>query len=223
MNEELRQQRIEDYLAGKLTREESSAFEAEMATDSSLQEHVELYQHAEAAIQYMKYKELKSRLKSIDSELDSNVNRPVARQSIITPMYRRIAVAASVILVVGIGATIFLRNQTLTGPDLAQRYFASIEVDQLRSQDETKPADWVSQLILAEESFKSGNYTTAADIYLKLEDENLIHQEKIQWNLLMSYIGAGNTTKANNLLDVILSDSEHGFYDKAVKVRKAIQ
>lgn len=54
------------------------------------------------------------------------------------------------------------------------------------------------------------------------KNSSSVFQEKAQWLLILSYLKGGDTQSAKVVLDEILSDSEHQFYQKAAKLQKEI-
>lgn len=222
MNEEMRQERIEAYLSGSLTETERKNFEEQLATDKDFATEVAMHEGAHEVIAHMRRKDLKEHLQAIDSE-SANATSPERGAKVrAMPIYQRIAVAASVILVVGFALSIIF-NPSLNSPqELAAEYYAAIDIDRMRSGQPVDQQDWTTKLLLAEDLFGKGDYRGAAGVYLDLSDENLIHQEKIQWNLLMSYIADEQFSKAGKLLDLVLSDPQHGFYDEAKAVKSKL-
>lgn len=226
MNEEMRQERIETYLSGTMSEENRKKFEDELATDAGLQQAVAAHSNTDIAIRRLQSNALKSRLAAIDSEMDASDMTKNGTTAVVRQMYRKIAVAAVILLVVAGGATILMKGSQATMQELATEYYAEIQVDELRSGQKGRPVenDWRQRLIVADQDFREGKYEEAAAIFQDLEDENLIHQEKIQWNLLMSYLAMdGKEEKAKSLLKVILSNPDHGFYDQAVTIEKKIR
>ncbi len=222
MQEEMRQERIEAYLKGSLTSAEKARFEAEIDSDPNLAAEVQSHKAAEVAIEHLRRNDLKLKLKGIDQELDQMQSGAISQKARVMPMYQRLAVAASVVLVVGFALSIIF-NPSLDSPQaLATEYHTQIDIDRMRSGQPVESDDWRTQLLLAEDLFNEGDYRGAAGIYLDLSDDQLIHQEKIQWNLLMSYIASEQYSKASALLDLVLSDPDHGFYEQAGEIKKKL-
>ncbi|RRB07008.1 hypothetical protein [Larkinella rosea] len=106
-------ERIEDYFSGRLPAEERARFELSLQTDPDLTEAVAFYLAAQQAAQ----REAQSRRKA---ELDQlRTGKPVVRQISAGAV---IALAASIVLVLGLGAYWLFQRQSPSAVMLANQY-----------------------------------------------------------------------------------------------------
>ena len=127
MNEEHYFERIEAYLNGTLTVEELNAFEQDLKNDPNLQEELETHQLAMNAIELEISNDLKSKMNTwLDEEEDQIISDPSKFK--IRTLFKPVAVAASILLLVSAGLNWFSNaqygNQAIAG-ELPEAYVFS--------------------------------------------------------------------------------------------------
>ena len=142
-------ERIEKYLDGEMPFAERQAMDKEMAADTDLQFEFGQHQMAREAMEVMIEDNLRNSFSEWDQEGEKSakvvsINRGVKMRT----LYRRIAIAASFLLlaVVGIG---FLQSGQYSNEQLSQTYYGTIDLDELRSIGKNELTDNFSKGIAA--------------------------------------------------------------------------
>ncbi|MBV6655911.1 MAG: hypothetical protein KI786_19215 [Mameliella sp.] len=110
---ELLQSKIEDYLHGRMADEVVKQFEEQIATDRELASEVELFRLEKQALQLSQNNELRNQMKNWEQERNAEDETQEAR---VVPMKSsrnrlyRLSVAASFLLMFGLGASVWFAN-----------------------------------------------------------------------------------------------------------------
>jgi hypothetical protein len=206
--------RIEAYLSGVLDPTQKQQFESELRTDEMLQREVDRHRKANLAIRHGYNMSLKERLKSIDREM-----QPARTRRIIPISVRRIAAAASVLLVLAIGAH-FYAHQTYSTDAVADKMFAATQPEVFRGRE-----DYVVTLgerfANAEQLFRDGRYEEARQQYLVIIKEDSLLKDQAEWNLAMCLFALDPTSDQFGIVfDRLLSDTNHDYHQRALELRK---
>ncbi|MCD2260455.1 CDC27 family protein [Psychroserpens luteolus] len=220
-------QQIEDYLKGKLSKEELLVFEKELETNSKLQEYLDIAKQMEVVYgddnwlfaQNKDSEDLKTMEGYLNSEEGQQAkfffekmkasNTPVRR---IKKSYVYIAIAASLLLLLTIP---FVLNSNLSYDELYANYSDYSNLPSFVSRNNAAQ----NRLAEAEELFKNKNYKDALELFQSnLEASNnkgsiYIYQGLSQIEL-QQYNHAEQTF--NTLIGSGLIDSEKGYWYKAL-------
>lgn len=204
--------RIEAYLTGSLSAAERAAFESDLKTDTALKGLFDQHAKAHAVINHAYNRQLKQRLIEIEGETGT----PTAR---VRPMFRRVAVAASIVLLAGVGAWLW-SGSAYSNDAMAEQLFFRDSYDVMRSSDQTKTLSIDSLLNVAQRAFEAGDYGTAQTIYEPLLTQDTEYLDQIEWNLAMCLLMQDDRPAADKLLDKIASQPDHGFHSNAKKLQR---
>jgi tetratricopeptide (TPR) repeat protein len=226
---------IEDYFEGKLSPEDKLLFEARLESNPELTAEFTLYKQIRGAIVDKGKDELKLKFALADQELDTV---PVILISNKTN-YKLLAIAASILLVIGI-SMFWLLNKKSDYSALASKYYEAEKG--LPVQMGT--AATFDKLM---NSYKSGNYTDARQQVVELLKGNsgsdtLVYfnavindelknypsainnyssipatsnyYEKAQYRLVLAYLKTNEKAKAIEVLNKAMTKKDHLFYDK---------
>jgi hypothetical protein len=107
--------RIEDYLYGRMSAEEQRSFEADTQTDSELKEETQLAKMEQQALQLLAEQELRRSMKDWKAEKNTTEAKVVSLNR--RRMFTRLAAAASVLLLIGL--PLFWANQNYSSSALS--------------------------------------------------------------------------------------------------------
>lgn len=141
MNSKNHFDRIEEYLAGDLTEQEMSAFEQEMNSDTTLQKTVDKHITAHDAVELIIEQNLREDFKQWRQEemADKKDDMPqIGRRTTFrfTKMARVYAIAASVVLLLGVGLWNVLGDSGLSNEELAATYYEAPNYAEFRNAAE---------------------------------------------------------------------------------------
>lgn len=209
---------IEAYLQGSLEQAELTLFEQKLKTDASLRLMVQRHRDAAVAINYHRHQTAKARLKIIDTEISRTENPRVYR----LPIFKRIAVAASVLILIAAGMH-YYAHQTYRSTAIAENLFVSSQSETYRGE-EIKSGSIDEKFSLAEVRFNAGEYVQAKQIYLEILNEETILKDRAEWNLTLCLlaINAGSA-EFITALDNIRGDPNHDYHTEAQKLYDTMQ
>ena len=233
---------IENYFEGKLSLEDKLLFEAKLESDSLLVAEFELYKQIRKAIVEKGREDLKNKFALADKELD---DKDVSTIQISKKTnYKILAIAASVIAVVGISLFFFL-NKSKDYSQLADKYYeaekglpvemgTSARFDNLmnsyKSKNYTDTQRQLNELLqtdstndtliffnaLVNDELK--NYQPAITGYLHIPSTSN-YFEKSQYRLVLAYLKTNKKEKAIEIINQTLNNKEHLYYDKLNQLR----
>ena len=208
---------FEAYLQGTMQASAKASFEASLKEDPELREDLELYLSTREVLHEAYRFDLRAQLIAIDAEMDQKV----AKRN--TSIWKRIAIAASFLLVAAVAAWLFAGSYYSKHSILA-RLAEPIEADQWRSGggelDEESVAAYLS---VADTHFMAGEYREASEGYAKVASSENLRADYAEWHLLLSRFMIDDSSPAfQDLLDTLLSDPSHPYHKDAVKLQNAI-
>lgn len=237
--------RIEAYLFEHMQPEERLDFEKEMAENSELAAEVEKQRLEIRAMELLAEQELRMNFaewKVEKAEQDAQGGARIVAMSNTRRMIFRIAVAASVLLLIG-----FFAQRLLMGPDQQQMALNRFE-ESATSARVRGSADIPAALQPALDEMASGRYREALSALQSLEAQNAkttllqgecyfrmknyeqavqqfsaviqtgepAEKEEAEYLLLLTYVASGKyPDEARSLRARILQDSGHGYYEQA--------
>ena len=236
---------IEKYVQGELSPTEAEQFEAQLQTNRELQEAYKRYQLAHHALEIEVENRLRNQLSTWDAESKGN-SRTVRR---LWP--RRLAIAASLVLLVSASFWIFNRQGLTTEQFTAQHFerfdqeqtrsgitpkswgdgFVLIENDQIESAidffenvADTSIGNYAVEFILGELYWQKGNIDLATKKMENIIDAgSLFWLEKAQLNYLLLSLDSTWSDKAEQILNNILSDKNHPYYSEARQIKSRLK
>jgi hypothetical protein len=210
-----RHEHIEAYLSGALNAAEVAAFEKEMESHAALRREVDLHRMAEVAIQHGLRVSQKQRLQDIDAEL--NTARP-GRILLI----RRLAAAASVLLLIAVGAH-FYAHGTYSNTAVADRFYAPVKNEVFRGEEQVTGTT-ATLFKEAQNFYESGTYNQAIERYLTIIQQNDLQKDQAEWNLLMCYLAMEPSgSRFAIMLDHIAQNPEHAYYQKSLELQQTMK
>lgn len=209
---------IEAYLKGSLGQAELAEFEQKLKTDELLQRTVQRHRDAAFAINYHRNKMVKTRLKTIDTEITQTESPRVYR----VPLFRRIAVAASVLILIAAGMH-FYAHRAYHPDAIAESLFVSSQSETFRGQ-ETNTGSIDASFSLAEAKFNAGDYLQARQIYQGILNEDTILKDRAEWNLTLCLFAIDeDSNEFITALDKIRADTSHDYHDEAQGLHETMQ
>ncbi|NRB64603.1 MAG: hypothetical protein HRU40_16500 [Saprospiraceae bacterium] len=246
--------KIQDYLDGELSTADQQAFENALSSDVELKQELELHRLANDSIELLIEQNLRHSFKewsTTDSVATTNLgdNRGGARVVSIRRITRQLAVAASILIIIGFFGGLYMGNQ-YSDSAMAKTYFDSGSGLRSTANDGGVFAEGIALLeqeqLAAAETFFSGQFEerlqTEANYYLGLAqfgqdrfaeakatfskviaDEDVRFSEKAEFNYLLSSMGAGQADEDEQfeiLLESILDNPDHFAYTQVQQLSK---
>lgn len=177
--------RIEAYLRGTLPEAGKRAFEAELLTDATLREEMEIQEKLRLGLRAL----------AIENQLNEARNR--TRKPATVPIARKLtglrawAIAASILAALGIGWGIWQFNTTAD----SSRLMALAEVEMVDVRYKSMPFDSLQKLT------KTASSPLARD--------------KAEWYIALAYMKKGRKKEARDLLAKIAEKPQHTYHGKA--------
>ncbi len=180
----MRDQEIQDYLQGKLSADARLSFEKQMESDVSFASEVREIQNLKLAIETSEREDLKNRLQQLE--------RSKTRKA----WFGKLAMAASVVVIIGLGSLLFLGRST--GKTLYADNFEvypNVMAPITRSSEPTMKEDYYFV------AYEKGEYAEAIVGFKQLleEDDN----QDVRFYLGMALLNNGDKDKALNELQKI--------------------
>lgn len=233
---------IENYFEGKLSLEDKLLFEAKLESNADLVAEFDLYKQIRGAIVEKGKVDLKSKFALVDKELDNNQTRviPISKKR----NYKTLAIAASVLIVVGL-SIFFLLNKKNDYSQLASKYYeaekglpvemgASNKFDNLMNfyksgnyndakklMDEMLKMETTNDTLIyfnAVISEELKNYRPAINNYTRIPSTSNYFQ-KAQYRLALTYLKSNDKNNAIEIINQALSNKEHLYYEKLSQLR----
>jgi hypothetical protein len=213
-------QKIEAYIAKEMDANQKSSFEAEMQADPEIEELVNAHLTADKVISHSLNMDRKSQLKKIDIELDKELDatqpRSMAKR---ISMWRKIAVAASFILIASI-AFHFGSQGANTPNALAEAYFVESN-HQIRGEQTVKgPFELMTE---AGDAFANERYTEAISLYDQVIDGKSLLFEQASFNKAMCLLSNDQVEDAIQILKTIQQDQDHQYQGNAKDILKKLR
>lgn len=226
---------IENYFEGKLSLEDKLLFEAKLESNPELADELNLYKQIRSAIVEKGNNDLKNKFALADEELDIATIVSINKKT----NYKVLAIAASVILVVGVSIFFFL-NGKKDYTQLAIKYYEAekglpVEMGPTSKFDKLmnlyKLGNYTDAQRELDELFKNNSnndtllyfsavvndelkdYDSAISGYSKIPNSSTFFQ-KAQYRLVLTYLKTNEKDKALDVIKQSLENKEHLFYDK---------
>lgn len=236
-------EKIERYLDGDLSGTELVAFENALKTDVALEEELKAHLLLEEALFAVEEDEVRSQIKQWRAESKTSKKTKPKRGRLRSLGVVRLAIAASIAVLLGVATFLWLPQQYSNEAILASYYQEDVS---FLSGDRSGNGSDVAKdaLVGAAEYFKDGDYGKAAEIYQAFPNNNqalyalghtyykgekypqavdtfkkliaknsLEYQEQAEWYLLLSYLAADQTSAGFQTL-LDKIIADGGFYSK---------
>lgn len=239
---ELLQSKIEDYLHDRMDDESKKQFEAQMATDRELASDVELFRLEKQALQLSQNNDLRAQMKNWEQERNAEDETQEAR---VVPMKSsrsrlyRLSVAASFLLLFGLGASVWFANANYSNSALvsdniglttstrdrgninSDNPFTPI-FDEIESENYTTALQMLERLEGTQYEFaamalkgevltKQKRFEEAITLYSQLAQSqaDTAQQQEAQWLLANTYLANDQTGQAREVLEEIAGNANH--------------
>lgn len=196
---------LDSDFCNKLNNDNKNIKSSLIKNDSLLNEDLYLNSRVDEVLKNSKLTEFRSILDSSHTKITekSNIKKPVIKQ-----LYMKIAIAASFLLIIGLGFS-FLNDSTTTKDDIYADYFEAFPTI---SQQRSGITEQNGIILFNEASmnYQNGNYTEAIS---KFENITKQHKENIAAHLFLgvSYMGVNNYDKAELIFSFII-ETEDVYY-----------
>lgn len=241
MNPEINYDMIEAYINNQLDPAQRESFEKQIAADPKLEQAVDRFRRADTILEAAAREDLRQKMQQWRKES----TRP--KPKIFT--FKRSLAAAVILLAIASTFIIFQINK-YSNESLALRYFEAFDegspmgaqendnlnagIKAFEEKAYTQAINLLSTIPAEHPDYdKAQLYIGSAYIKLKKFDKATPYFRRIlamnysllkdlaQWNLLLAWLGAGQTdAEFYDLLDKIRSDSNHRYHSKAQKLLK---
>jgi hypothetical protein len=149
-------ERIEKYLGGAMSVEEKNQFELDMRNDPQLEEAVSRLRIIDSALEISVEDDLRNLLKKL--ETGTTPNKSVEQRSNIRNLFNRIALAASVLILIGAGLWLLLGRGGSDLEQFSEQEYLSYDYTRIR-----------------------GDYSLRSDFPVDLSDGKYDKQNAVQW------------------------------------------
>ncbi len=195
------------YQNGELTANETKDIEEQLAIDTDLQEQLQLLTITKSALNRQKepilaLDALKASLKEAADEYKNSAKtaEPLNVRALPTPIawLKVAAIAASIVLTIGIGSYFYLKPSTLSGEELYATHFKNAMPAQMSGNDAAIQDAFQN----GKTAFNNHDFKTAAAEFEKVvaaEPNNM----EVAEDLVRTYIEAKEFVKAENLLKTL--------------------
>ncbi len=234
-------ERIEKYLLGEMPEQEKESFELELQSDPQLQEEVARMHIIGAALEVSIEDELRKQLKKLEARyVESESKIPQVK---IRNLYARLAVAASMFIIISAGLWYMFRGGTSDIEQFSERHYMDYDYKQVRGEfsesdfpyefsdndfDKKEASEWLvkwlevhpsddeASFMLADILKDLGRIGEAKEQLGKIMAQNSIRWgEKAEWNYVLLSAGDHWNDPAESTLQKILNDPSHSYHIKA--------
>ena len=195
-----RQERIEAYVAARLSESDTRAFEAQLAQDDVLRADVEIervLQQTQRRGSELRFRDL---VRHVSAEQEQGVARGGGAETPVIPIgsgrWRWWAVAASVAVLVGVGSVLMLQ-----GPGSEQLALAQVGSYTLQVRGDTTTVDPTAELLMRARRLILEQKAADAIPALQQPVEGACPDAERTWLLGVAYLLTGDETKARNELE----------------------
>jgi len=206
-----RYDKIQAYIHGELEAADHQAFEQEINQDPELRQEVDLHRMADDSIEVLIEQDLRADLENMASESagsasDDEAESGGARIVSIRRFTRRLAVAASVLVVIGFFGA-FYQGSNYTDRALARDFYG--ETSGLRSTS-TTPGDALSE---GRTLLQNEQYSAAAEYFTNVENPQLATEANYYEGL--AHYGNEAYLEAMTAFDAVITTDDVRFREKA--------
>lgn len=243
-------EKIEAYFEGTMNETESLAFEKELDNDTTLASIMDRHQMANDALEVLIEDNLRSELKAMAG--DEKIKPIATRQKGIRRYLAPLAIAASVVLLVGFFSVIQMNAHS--NESILNRHYTAYEMPMVRSGGSTQPLTEGVKAYQAKDYEAAinyfGNIPIEAPLYTKAQfylgqafyqnqqyeqalmpfgeianSDDLELNEKADWYALLAGLAAKqeNTTDFKNRLNRIATDKDHSFQNQAQTIQQDLE
>lgn len=238
---------IDRYLAGRLSKEETDAFEKAIKGDPELQNEIQLHREIALAVQEKDVMAFRASVKSALDELTASpkISAPPVR------MYLMVAASAILLFLAGWTAYTFLFDSP-SHEELYSRYFKPYP-DLISGRNDAPDNDMLSDLMFYynQQDYQNAvktleqlqsvdkplirlyagiaylntdHLTEAKEAFAAVADTQKIYRNEALWYLSLTYLREQKQKEAQRLLKVIITEGREGLYlDNAVSLLKEIK
>lgn len=233
---------IEAYLKGRMNKVDAIRFEEEMAVNPDLQQEVEIMRAIHDATELDIEDDLRTQLHQLAQQSKKRMRTTQI------PTWSQIIMAASLALILGLGIN-YLLSDTQGLKEFVSREYKTYNLQQTRAENnpdltswkktltatprenainslvtylEENPLDWNANFALADLYYQNKNISSAKLYFDKIIDgQSAIWMERAQWNRILISVETWDT-RAESILNRILADTDHSYYQQALELREKL-
>lgn len=199
-----RQERIEDYVAGRLTGEGLRAFEAELRTDEQLRQEVEVERTLAGTLQRSPELRFRDLVQRVSDEQERGATGGGGAEKPVIPIdrgrWRWLAAAASVALLIGAGAVLFVQ-----GGDPQQLAMAEVRAFSISVRGDSTGASAHADALMKARQLILDHKPAEAIALLQVPRTAVCEDAERRWILGLAYLLADQEDKARPELDRVSS------------------
>lgn len=190
-----RQERIEAYVGGKLAGEELRAFEAQLATDEQLRQDVEVERTLAGTLQRSPELRFRDLVQRVSDEQERGATGGGGAEKPVIPIdrgrWRWLAAAASVALLIGAGAVLFLQ-----GGDPQQLAMAEVREFSITVRGDSTGVSAHADALMKARQLILDRKPAEAIALLQVPRPAVCEEAQRKWLLGAAHVVAGNSAKA---------------------------
>jgi hypothetical protein len=228
---------IKDYLDGKLSDSDLKEFEAQLAVDESLKKELKQYATLFSGFKYLGEESFEEDVKKWGTELKNQDNTKVIsnKKRSISPLYRQMALAASVLIIIAFGMN-FWANQNYSNEVLSDNFYsAPITSGTMGSNDQLlKPLNELFEK--AHKYYQDGEYAKSLDAFKYISNVLANNQtqmdqlsykfyfENTEWTKVILWLKMGRTDTPTfkQTLDFIANNPNHAYSKNAQELKSKL-
>jgi tetratricopeptide (TPR) repeat protein len=206
MDNEKKQERIERYLNGKLSSQEKTAFENNLAQDADLKREVVLQQELTNTLKGEKIHQFRNVLQEVDADWKSEQGR-IRRLNI-----PRLSAIAAAVLVLIIAYRFFLPSKQASATALLEEYYDTYPMLLTsRSSDENEVNEQLNQAISAYQNQDFESAATGFSEITEVTPDNLSYL----FYQAVSLLESQKATEAIPVFQALLSQPKHSLNEQS--------
>lgn len=240
-------EQIERYLHNEMQETERRAFEQMLAADPQLQSEVTRMRLIDEALDYAIEQDLRDQLRSWSS---TSENMEPIHQPNIRSIYKRVAIAAGLLLLVSMSLWFFLTPHADPIQQFADAHYIEYDYTSLRGDESARPdfplpadhskltAQWLDTLsawieqhpdhaaarfLYADQLKQAGRIAEAkTQLAIIMSQQSLLWSEKAEWNYVLLGVQTGMDSLAAGTLQRIQQQSDHSYHRQSMELGKLL-
>lgn len=223
---------IKSYLEGSMSNPELQDFKSQLAADITLQQEVEAYKTIFDGFQYLGEEDFEQEVTKWGADLrGKNVTVPISGNAKRFSLYKKLALAASIVLLVGFGMS-WWGSQNYSDAVLADNYYsAPISEGTMGDSPDVLLKPLHKLFEKAHQQFQDGEYEKAIQSFMDLEavlqsNEQQMdklsfnyYKENVEWTLILAFLKTGQPSSLEKPLNTITNNPNHGYTEQAGELK----
>lgn len=210
---------IKAYKNGKLTGDLLTSFEAELVSNSELKAAVENHDVVEEVFDLMWEDEIRRVMKEGEGTDVKKLNSEKQENKKNSSFRPWMSFAAGLAALIAIGFLMKNQMQSLSGPKIYAKHYSPFIDSNITRGEQGTPIN-LSQCKLGHFYLEEGDFNAAQEIFEKdLAAGPSECTERSQWYLCLYNVRFENLEQRDQLLNAILENPDHDYYEKALKLQ----